>query len=71
MRKRLITPTPPTVRSHAEGWLDVERAPSLRSHPRRKMILSSQRSFRDRHGVGVQQNQDRKPFGSCLTSRRD
>jgi hypothetical protein len=26
MRKRLITPTPPTVRSHAEGWLDVERA---------------------------------------------
>jgi hypothetical protein len=26
MRKRLITPTPLTVRSHAEGWLDVERA---------------------------------------------
>jgi hypothetical protein len=26
MRKRLITPTPETVRSHAEGWLDVERA---------------------------------------------
>jgi len=26
MRKRLITPTPPTVRSHAEDWLDVERA---------------------------------------------
>jgi hypothetical protein len=26
MRKRLITPTPETVRSSAEGWLDVERA---------------------------------------------
>ena len=26
MRKRLITPTPETVRSHGEGWLDVERA---------------------------------------------
>jgi hypothetical protein len=26
MRKRLITPTPDTVRSRAEGWLDVERA---------------------------------------------
>src|SRR5713226_6104823 len=26
MRKRLITPTPETVRSRDEGWLDVERA---------------------------------------------
>jgi hypothetical protein len=26
MRKRLITTTPETVRAHAEGWLDVERA---------------------------------------------
>ena len=26
MRKRVITPTPETVRSRAEGWLDVERA---------------------------------------------
>jgi nuclear transport factor 2 (NTF2) superfamily protein len=26
MRKRLITPTPQTIRAHAEGWLDVERA---------------------------------------------
>ena len=26
MRKRLITPTPETVRSRREGWLDVERA---------------------------------------------
>src|SRR5438874_8350698 len=26
MRKRLITPTPETVRPHADGWLDVERA---------------------------------------------
>jgi hypothetical protein len=26
MRKRLITPTPETVRSRAEGWPDVERA---------------------------------------------
>jgi hypothetical protein len=26
MRKRLITPTPDTVRSGGEGWLDVERA---------------------------------------------
>ena len=26
MRKRLITPTPETVRSRAEDWLDVERA---------------------------------------------
>ena len=26
MRKRIITPTPKTVRSRAEGWLDVERA---------------------------------------------
>src|SRR2546426_8980128 len=26
MRKRLITPTPETVRSRGEGWLDVERA---------------------------------------------
>src|SRR5437667_5273128 len=29
MRKRLITPTPETVRSRAEGWLDVERAASV------------------------------------------
>ena len=26
MRKRLITPTPETIRSRADGWLDVERA---------------------------------------------
>ena len=26
MRKRIITPTAETIRSHAEGWLDVERA---------------------------------------------
>lgn len=26
MRKRIITPTPETVRSRGEGWLDVERA---------------------------------------------
>ena len=26
MRERLITPTPETVRSRGEGWLDVERA---------------------------------------------
>src|SRR6266478_274727 len=26
MRKRLITPTPETVRSRSDGWLDVERA---------------------------------------------
>jgi hypothetical protein len=26
MRKRMIAPTPETVRSHAEGWLDLERA---------------------------------------------
>jgi len=26
MRKRLITPTPETVRTRDEGWLDVERA---------------------------------------------
>src|SRR6267154_2093451 len=26
MRKRLITPTPETVRSRSEGWLNVERA---------------------------------------------
>jgi hypothetical protein len=26
MRKRLITPTPDSIRPHGEGWLDVERA---------------------------------------------
>ena len=26
MRKRLITPTPETVRSRGEGWLDIESA---------------------------------------------
>jgi len=26
MRKRIITPTPETVRSRAEDWLDIERA---------------------------------------------
>ena len=26
MRKRLITPTPETIRACGEGWLDVERA---------------------------------------------
>jgi hypothetical protein len=26
MRKRLITPSPETIRSRADGWLDVERA---------------------------------------------
>jgi hypothetical protein len=26
MRKRLITPTPESIRSRSEGWLDVERA---------------------------------------------
>jgi hypothetical protein len=26
MRKRLITPTPETIRTRGEGWLDVERA---------------------------------------------
>ena len=29
MRKRLITPTSKTVRSRAEGWLDVERAAAM------------------------------------------
>jgi len=26
MRKRLITPTPESIRTRGEGWLDVERA---------------------------------------------
>jgi hypothetical protein len=26
MRKRIITPTPETIRTRGEGWLDVERA---------------------------------------------
>ena len=26
IRKRLITPTPETIRAHEKGWLDVERA---------------------------------------------
>jgi XRCC1 N terminal domain len=26
MRKRLITPTPETVQTNSEGWLDIERA---------------------------------------------
>lgn len=26
MRKRLITPTPESVRNHGPGWLDIERA---------------------------------------------
>ena len=26
MRKRLITPTPQSIRTYGEGWLDVERA---------------------------------------------
>ena len=26
MRKRVITPTPETIHSRGEGWLDVERA---------------------------------------------
>ncbi len=29
MRKRLISPTPETVRSRTEGWLDVERAATV------------------------------------------
>ncbi|MGB9204163.1 MAG: hypothetical protein WCB94_09365 [Terriglobales bacterium] len=29
MRKRLINPTPGTVRSRTEGWLDVERAATV------------------------------------------
>src|SRR5947207_9127447 len=29
MRKRLITPTPETVRSRIEGWLDVERVATV------------------------------------------
>lgn len=29
MRKRLITPTPETIRAHGEGWLDVERAAAV------------------------------------------
>jgi hypothetical protein len=26
MRKRLITPTQENIRTHGEGWLDIERA---------------------------------------------
>jgi|HubBroStandDraft_4_1064222.scaffolds.fasta_scaffold113929_2 hypothetical protein len=26
MRKRLITPTPETIRARGEGWLDIERS---------------------------------------------
>src|SRR5262245_58603691 len=26
MRKRIISPTPETIRSRGEGWLDIERA---------------------------------------------
>ena len=29
MRKRIITPTPETVRARAEGWLDVQRAATV------------------------------------------
>jgi hypothetical protein len=29
MRKRIITPTPETVRSRAKGWLDIERAATV------------------------------------------
>jgi hypothetical protein len=29
MRKRIITPTPETIRTRGEGWLDVERAAAV------------------------------------------
>src|SRR5881392_3454890 len=29
MRKRVLTPTPPGIRPHDEGWLDLDRAASV------------------------------------------
>jgi len=29
MRKRVFTPTPPGIRPHDEGWLDLDRAASV------------------------------------------
>lgn len=48
MRKRLITPTPETVRSRGEGWLDVERAAIVevtseeKDHPVESAFVSGQ-----------------------------
>lgn len=48
MRKRLTTPTPETVRSRGEGWLDVEREAIVevtsedKDHPVESAFVSGQ-----------------------------
>ena len=43
MRKRLITPTPESIRTHGEGWLDVERAATSGSQTIRVIFDQPQR----------------------------
>jgi hypothetical protein len=71
MRKRLITPTPETVRSRAEGWLDVERAAIVEITSEEKDFPVESISFRERRGAGARRNRGLKRFDSCLTSRKN
>ena len=70
MRKRLITPTPETVRSRAEGRLDVERAAIVEITSEEKdfsvesvFVSGETRGWRAAE-PGL------KRFDSCLTSRK-
>ena len=70
MRKRLITPSPETIRSRADGWLDVERAAVVEITSEEKDYPVDRCSFQERRGAGTPQNRDRKRFGWCLTNRK-
>ena len=70
MRKRQITASLDTIRSSAEGWLDIGRVAVVeitseeKEHPVESAFASGERK------AGVPQNRDSKPFGSFLTSRK-
>jgi hypothetical protein len=68
MRKRLITPTPETVRSRHEGWLEIERLAIVEITSEEKIIQSRLHSFREKRRAGAPPSRARKRSGSCLIS---
>jgi len=70
MRKRLITPTPETVRSRGEGWLDVERAAMVELTSEQK-DYPIESAFASGEAPGWRaQTRGHKRFGSYLISRK-
>jgi|SRR6185312_17081566 hypothetical protein len=70
MRKRLITPTQESIRTHGEGWSDVERAAVVEITSEDKDFPSSPLSAREKGRVGALQGRGAKRFAWSSISRK-